>query len=129
MLDTSIVVDPDTCVGASNMKRKRHLPRRAFLKQSFCALTAGLPIFLSSRTLGQSGHKSPSDRINIGFIGTGGQARFVLLPGFMKLKNAQVTALCDVNSEHLSDAMKIVKKSSQITCRMFDDFRSLLDQT
>ena len=70
--------------------------RREFLRRS-AGLTAalGFPLVLPREVLGAPGRPGPNDRIQVGFIGTGGRARWILkdeaLPG------AEVIALADCN--------------------------------
>lgn len=71
--------------------------RRRFLKQ-----TAGLtmaPSILSSRLFGADGATAPSNRLNVGVIGLGARG-FALMSEFLKQKDVQVRALCDVDREH-----------------------------
>lgn len=89
------------------------LSRRAFLKTSMAAgaslATAssfGAPMFVPSEIL--KGENAPSNRINIGVIGTGRIARDHDMPGVMKYEYAHITAVCDLDAHRLEDAKKYV---------------------
>src|SRR5258705_12788562 len=77
--------------------KKKQLSRRHFMKQSLLASAAItiIPRFV----LGGKGYTAPSDKITLGFIGTGKQGR-ILLGGFGR--KAQVLAAADVDSLKLS---------------------------
>lgn len=111
--------------------------RRNFIKQS-ALFTA--PMVASRSVLAAD---APSNRVNVGFIGTGNQG-MGLLKRFLAADLGNVLAVCDVNQgstgykepEHfygrepakamVDDAAK--KKSSKSDCTMFTDFRKLLDR-
>jgi len=71
------------------------MKRREFLKTGLCAAT-GLAV---PRLVPQSvfGAAAPSNRIHVGFIGTGNQST-VDLPSFLRNDDVQVLAVCDVNT-------------------------------
>src|SRR4051794_2920936 len=56
------------------------------------------PLFIPARALGRGGVPAPSDRINLGVIGTGNQGTNDL-KSFLRDERVQVTAVCDVNRE------------------------------
>ena len=114
--------------------------RRLFLKQS-AALS--LPLVVSSSVLGAN---APSERINVGFIGTGNQG-MGLLKRFLRRELGNVLAVCDVNEgshgykqpDHFygrEPARKMVndhaaKKSKDGTseqCKAYADFRDVLNR-
>lgn len=70
---------------------KTRVGRRAFLK-TVCACAAPYVLGRTAR-----GAPPPSNRINMGFIGTGNQGS-QLLKGFMQNADVQVLAVCDVNT-------------------------------
>lgn len=109
-------------------KSKTHLSRRAFLRT-----TATLSAFMivPRYVLGGKGYIAPSDRINIGFIGTGKQA-FGLQGQFLKLPDVRVIAAADVYKQKLDEFAKRVHahyagKSVQQSCAIYNDFEELLD--
>jgi predicted dehydrogenase len=106
--------------------------RRTFLKRStFGTLGAfAIPHIVPSYL---TGSRSPGNRINIGVIGIGRQTVSPNIPQFLKSDNAQIVAVCDVDSWRLGNGLKQVNDfySSQkgITykgCKTYRDFRELL---
>lgn len=67
------------------------LTRRNFIAAASSA--AFLPTIVPSTVFGAN---APSNRINVGIIGCGNQSR-ADIPGILKLADAQVVAVCDVN--------------------------------
>ncbi len=84
-------------------------PRRTFLRTSLAAL-AGITI-VPRRVLGGPGFVAPSDRIALGYIGTGKQARGALLRNFIAIPEAQIVAGCDVDSQKLQAFQQDVTSS------------------
>ena len=90
------------------------ITRRSFLRTSLIA-GAGLaatpsfaaPLFIRPETL--KGDKAPSNRINIGVIGTGRIARSWDMPGVMKFDDARIIAVCDLDRNRALDAKKFVE--------------------
>src|SRR6185436_15100471 len=84
--------------------------------------------------LGLGGEVSPSNRITIGFIGTGRQATYANIPGFLRESDAQAVAVCDVDSWRMENARKLAEahyaaqqtSGSYRGCATFRDFRELL---
>src|ERR1051325_8383470 len=62
---------------------------------------------------------SANEKLNIGLIGTAGQAQFSI----DNLKDQNVVALCDVDSNKLAKAMKVFPAA-----KGYRDFRRLIDQ-
>src|SRR3954470_1053372 len=84
--------------------------RRDFLRG---ILTAGIaPLIISSRVRGASGAVAPSNKITVGFIGTGDHGRSVNLASMLTLPEAQIVALCDVDRKHLEIAAQMVTAST-----------------
>lgn len=104
--------------------------RRSFLARSAAAVA---PLFIPSRVFGNDITDAPSDRITLGFIGTGGQGRF-LLGRFLPKRDAQVVAVCDVNRERRERAKSIVEKhyteasgaGTYTGIDTYNDFRDLI---
>ena len=59
--------------------------------------------------LGAGGAVAPGNRITVGFIGTGRQAVYANIPGFLHQPDAQVVAVCDVDSWRMAKARKQVE--------------------
>ena len=108
------------------------LNRRQFLGTAGAiAAGAAAPLILPGRLFGAS---APSDRVTLGFIGTGRQAMGMNIPEFMAVPGVQVVAVCDVDSWRLGEAKKLVeafyaKQTPAGTfkgCATYRDFRELL---
>ncbi|HEY9171510.1 MAG TPA: Gfo/Idh/MocA family oxidoreductase [Verrucomicrobiae bacterium] len=110
--------------------------RREFLTKT--ALTAGAtcvaPLVLPSRVFGSSQRPSPANRITIGVIGCGRQTAYANIPGFLQEPDAQIVAVCDVDSWRMEKAKKQVedfyaKRTDAGTfkgCAVFADWRDLI---
>jgi predicted dehydrogenase len=106
--------------------------RRRFLGAAGAvAAGAATPLVLPA---GLFGATAPSDRVTLGFIGTGRQAMAMNIPEFMAVPGVQVVAACDVDSWRLGEAKKLVDAhyatrapSGVYTgCATYRDFRELL---
>ncbi len=103
------------------------ISRRSFLKQA-AASAAVAPFILPSHIW--AAETKPNSRLTMGFIGTGKQSRG-LLNGFLG-QDAQVLAVCDVDSTRRNDAKKKVdehnaKKGGQSAdCKAYNDFRGVV---
>ncbi len=107
---------------------KNNISRRSFVKAA--AVCASVPFVLPSRIW--SADVKPNDKITMGFIGTGTQARY-LLGGFLNDAEVQVLAVCDVDTTRREFNKKTVddfysKKNDQNykSCDAYNDFRDLL---
>jgi predicted dehydrogenase len=97
--------------------------RRDFLKSVGAGLALGLTVS-NYRALGGVG---PNERIQMGFIGLGGQGTD-RLKEFMQHDDIDIAALCDVDEDHLNRALAEVEKLRGKKPKGFHDFRQLLDQ-
>ncbi len=98
--------------------------RRSFLKGA--AAIAGFPTIISSAALGRS-EIPPSEKINLGIIGTGGQGRYHMGNYNRFQDQARVVAICDVNAANVQKAREELAKmygKDEVAC--FGDFRELL---
>jgi hypothetical protein len=110
--------------------------RRVFLRRTTAAAGAALvaPLVLPARVLGADGTVAPSNRIGIGFIGTGRQVFHANLPWHLWSEEVQVVAVCDVDSWRMEKAKNKVEdayaaKSPSGTykgCATHQDFRDVL---
>lgn len=82
--------------------------RRTFLKSS---LTAGIGLIVAPSIVPSSvfGANAPSNRINIGAIGTGRISRDHDMPEVWKYDNVRIIAASDVDAHRLTDAKKLVE--------------------
>src|SRR3954469_13889137 len=69
------------------------ISRRDFVKSATAATALAAPYFVPPSVFGAA---APSNRINLGCIGVGNQG-FPNLLRFLKQKDCQVVAVCDVN--------------------------------
>jgi predicted dehydrogenase len=100
------------------MKENR-ITRRRFLQAGAAAALAG-PSIVNARVFGAN------ERINMGFIGMGGQGRGDM-GGFMSFPEVQAVAVCDVVDEHLNQAKEMVDtKYGNKDCKTYRDFREVI---
>src|SRR4051812_40513077 len=80
--------------------------RRSFLKQAAGAASTAFtaPLILSSRVTGAEGQVKPSNRVAMGFIGTGRQCLNVNLPSLLNEDDVQVVAVCDADQWRMNYA-------------------------
>jgi predicted dehydrogenase len=111
------------------------ITRRSFLQKTATgAAVFATPLILSSRVFGADGQTKPSNRIAMGFIGTGRQCLNANLPALLNEDDVQVVAVCDVDQWRMNVAKEKVdafyaEKSpagSSKGCAMIADFRELL---
>jgi hypothetical protein len=103
-----------------NMNKAAPVSRRQFLCRSSATLGAVLiaPAIIPVSALGRNGSVAPSDRINMGFIGLGGQGTGHLLGGawtyvpggYIARNELQVVAVCDVRKERRDRAQSRCNK-------------------
>jgi predicted dehydrogenase len=92
---------------------KTPVTRRGFLANSLksaAATLVGLSAFPTIVPASVLGKYAPSNRINIGAIGTGRISRGHDMPGVWKYDKARVMAVCDVDSLRAEDAKKLVNE-------------------
>ncbi|MGV3502093.1 MAG: Gfo/Idh/MocA family protein [Adhaeribacter sp.] len=91
-------------------------PKNTFNRRSFLKTTArgalatslaitGFPTIVPASVLGKN---APSNRINIGAIGTGRISRDHDMPGTMQHEMARIMAVCDLDTKRAEDARKLV---------------------
>ena len=91
---------------------KSTISRREFLETSIkaSAVTAfawsGLPTIVPSSVFGKN---APSNRINIGAIGTGRISRTHDMPGVWKYDNARIIGVCDLDLKRVGEAKTLVE--------------------
>jgi predicted dehydrogenase len=107
------------------------LSRREFMKSAgkglgaSPVLVAGFPTIVPASVFGQN---APSNRINIGAIGTGRISRGHDMPGVWKYDGARIVAVCDLDSKRMGEAKDLVNRyySRQIG-RAYDGVTGYLD--
>jgi len=111
------------------MVRRTGLTRREFL--GVAAAAAAAPYVVTSAALGAEGKPAPSNRITMGFIGTGGQGIDRNLRGCLSQPDAETLAICDVDPGQRRNAQRVVEQSasergSATSCREYADFRDVI---
>jgi predicted dehydrogenase len=86
--------------------------RRKFLETSakatvLSSLALGFPTIVPASVFGK---QAPSNRINIGAIGTGRISRIHDLPGVWKYEDARVIAVCDLDKKRADDTQLLVNE-------------------
>jgi predicted dehydrogenase len=103
--------------------------RRNFLKGAGTVAAAGavgFPTIVPSSALGKDGKVAPSNRITMGWIGTGGQGRG-LMGIFLGFPETHVVACADVDDKHLAEGVAMPnEKYGNEDCRGYHDFRELV---
>jgi hypothetical protein len=85
---------------SNSSRRGRRVSRRRFL-QAGAVAAAGFTI-VPRNVLAGTGHTPPSEKLNIAFIGVGGQGE----RNIAQLQNENVVALCDVDEKHAERASR-----------------------
>ena len=93
-------------------EKQSSLTRRDFLGNTVKAavgtsLVIGFPTIVPSSVFGRT---APSNKINIGAIGTGRISRIHDLPGVWQYDYANVMAVCDVDAKRAEDGKKLVNE-------------------
>ncbi|MCC6507587.1 MAG: Gfo/Idh/MocA family oxidoreductase [Pirellulaceae bacterium] len=96
--------------------------RRSFLKQS---AAAGLILGMSARSYSATfGADPPSERVRVGMIGVGNQGG---PKNNMRYFLKNIVAMCDLDQNYLAEASAFLKKEANLSARLTDDYRRLLD--
>jgi predicted dehydrogenase len=100
------------------------ISRRHFLATAGLALAA--PTIIPASALGRQDKPAPSGRITMGVVGWGMQG-----PGntdaFLGLKDCQVVAACDLDKNHLQQALdKINGHYKNQDCKPYHDYREMM---
>lgn len=118
-----------------NKKERHQISRRKFLESSAKAaavtsLTFGFPSIVPASVFGKN---APSNRINIGAIGTGRISRDHDMPGVWKYDDARIIAVCDLDKQRADEAKVLVngyyaKKTGKPYdgVAVYNDYRELL---
>src|SRR5687768_2596075 len=119
------------------MKAKGQLTRRRFVKGAVGAAAAGAlgPTIVPRSVLGAEERPAPSNRVNMGFIGMGGQGTHDML-ALLGQREVQALAVCDVDKRHRDRARENVERrySSNVRtgeyrgCDTYSDYRELLER-
>lgn len=105
------------------MSRSKRCNRRDFLKAA--AAASIFPTIIPASAYGARERALPGDRIVMGIIGTGGQGTDNM-KNFLRNRNVQVVAVCDVDVSHREAARQIVNKLyGNDDCTACNDFREI----
>ena len=100
------------------------MTRRHFLAVSGFALA--VPTIIPASALGAGGRPAPSERLTVGVVGFGWQGPSNTAE-FLRQKDCQVVAVCDVDRTHLDEGVKKVNDHYQNSdCKAYHDYRDLL---
>jgi len=106
------------------------MTRRGFLKGIAAAgASLAVPTLIPSTVLGRDGAVAPSNRVAMGFIGTGSQGVGMNLRTFLTQGDCQVAAVCDVDPKHMAKALDTVKSyygAKHSGCAATKDWREVI---
>src|SRR6266571_368056 len=111
------------------MKSTIRFSRRSFIEKTTAAVcvAAVAPQIVPSSVLGMAGKTSPNNRIAVGFIGTGDHGVNWNLGPYLRHKDAQVVAACDVDGIRLFRAKETINDHyKNEDCFTTRDFREIL---
>ena len=111
------------------MDGRRRISRRRFLKRvaGVAGAVIGVPYVVDSSALGKAGSVAASNRITIGFIGVGSHGIAMNLKSFLPQGDAQVVAVCDVDTNHRNRARDMVnQKYGNKDCASYNEFREII---
>jgi predicted dehydrogenase len=115
------------------MRYSRPSSRRTFLKQAASAAILA-PAFIPASAFGKGAKAAPSERVAVGMIGMGRQAYLKNLPQFLRMRDVELVAVCDVDQWRLENARRaIAERYAQAVstgghrgCQTYVEFRDLL---
>jgi len=110
------------------MAHRSVLGRREFLKKAAGATVGveGFAYIVSSSALGKAGNVPSSERITMGCIGVGRQGGSNM-NSFLREKDCQIVAICDVDKNHLQGAVNRVNgQYKNKDCAAYAHYRELL---
>ena len=98
--------------------------RRQFL--SLTGAVLAFPTIIPISALGRGDQPAPSGRITLGAVGCGGMGKGNV-ESFLKLKDCQVVAACDVDQQHLQAVVgKVNLQYKDTGCKGSHDYRELM---
>jgi predicted dehydrogenase len=121
---------------ANPVNAMKRISRRNFLASA--ATTAAFTI-VPSQVLGGNRYTSPSEKVNVAIIGTGGQG-IVNMKQLFNEPDVRIAALCDINlssdysmfyyggTAGLKPALNLVKEKYGQACPAYHDYNKMLDE-
>ena len=110
----------------SNASRSKHTctRREALGLMGAAGAAVAFPTIVPATVLGKN---APSERIAVGMIGMGRQARGINLKTFLPMDDVQVVAVCDVDRWRLGNAKKSVDAAyKNADCKAYADWRDVI---
>ncbi|MBI4325838.1 MAG: Gfo/Idh/MocA family oxidoreductase [Chloroflexi bacterium] len=110
------------------MRNHAHMTRRQFMQRA----AAAAPMIVPSSVLGGEGQTPPSERITVGFIGTGKMAHDYHLSTLAGFSDVRCVAVCDVDATRRLHAKKYIEDryrqggAAYKGCEAYTNFRELL---
>jgi predicted dehydrogenase len=106
---------------------KSGISRRRFIAATGFAVAA--PTIIPASALGRGAQAAPSERVTLGVVGWGMQG-----PGntdaFLKLKDCQVVAACDIDKNHLDAAVNTINDHyGNKDCKAYHDYHQMMART
>jgi predicted dehydrogenase len=106
---------------------KAGISRRRFIATAGAAIA--VPTIIPASALGRGDKAAPSERVTLGVVGWGMQG-----PSntgeFLKLKDCQVVAACDLDKNHLKSALDRVNGHyKNQDCKSYHDYREMMART
>lgn len=99
----------------------KRISRRDLLKQT--AAAAAVFTIVPRHVLGGQGYTPPSEELTKAVIGVGGMGK-----GHLGLGPERLLAICDVDSEHIREALEICAASGKKDVQTYSDFREVLQR-
>lgn len=111
--------------------RQTALSRRKFL--GFSSSLLSLPFVIPASAAGRGRRQAPSERITMGFIGTGGRGTYHLR-SYLNNPGTQILGVCDPYQSKRRNALKVVEDTYNKkygrgvygSCEDYSDFRELI---
>lgn len=111
---------------------ERHITRRRFVRSLATALA--VPTIVPASVFGRPGRPPPSERITVGFIGTGKMANDYHLSTLLRFGDVQALAVCEVDRSRREHARgrvdkayaEATKKGDYRGCSAYNDFREVI---
>jgi predicted dehydrogenase len=108
-------------------------PSRVSRRRFIAAAAAAAPLVVPRSVLGGQPQAAPSERITVGFIGTGKQAKDYHLGQLLGMPDVRALAVAEVDTTRRLSAKKRVEDAYQSDaaykgCAEYNDFRQVLDR-
>ena len=95
-------------------------------RRKFIGTTVAGTMAMTNALYGNSGNQAGKPKLKIGVIGCGGYGMANVRAAF-KVGGVEITALCDIDSEHLKNSADRIEKMQDTRPRTFKNYKKLLD--